>query len=275
MLTKHGYFLTYKAVKDFDEPKAKEVTKKTPKAVPVVDELTKLVNEKFNQIKNVWKKAAKDFTVYQKDEKYFVAETKTFKGDASTIGVLSDLYLSLNPVTDPVPTTELVVGKPVVEVPTKTYTDKHTGTMRIKLGQPVKMERKKCNGDPAVECSMGLHCGSVIYVQTFANQTDTILSCLVNPAHVVAIPKYDNTKMRVSEYFPLGVVDNFKTKKVNEQQAFFESDYIAYEKEDLENQIKLIKSNQLPIEASITSKKEERSMVELLKIIESRLIDIK
>lgn len=276
VLTEHGYFLTYKAVRDFSEPIVKETPKKeAPKAIPpVIDELTQLVNEKFNQIKNVWKKAAKNFTVYQKDNKYFVAETKTFKGDASTIGVLSDLYLSLNPVAESVPTTELLVGEPIVEIPSKTYTDKHTGTMRIKLGQPVKMERKKCNGDPAVECSYGLHVGSTAYVKTFASGSDTVLSCLVNPAHVIAVPKYDNTKMRVCEYFPLAVVDSFHNRKVNAEQAFFENDYIAYEKEELEEMVKAVKQNQLPIEATITSKPETRSMEELLKIIELRLVDI-
>jgi len=276
VLTEHGYFVTYKAVKDFVEPKVKETPKEAPKAIsPVVDELTKLINTKYNQVRNVWKKAAKNFTVYQKDEKYFVAETKTFKGDATTVGLLSDLYLSVNPVAEPLPTTELVVGEPVVEIPTKTYTDKHTGKMRIKLGQPVKMERKKCNGDPAVECSYGLHVGSTIYVKSFAGVGDTVLTCLVNPAHVIAVPKYDRTKMRVCEYFPLSVIESFKDKKPNEEQAFFESDYIAYEKEELEEMVKSVKQNQLPIEATINSKPETRSMDELLKIIESRLVDIK
>ncbi len=281
VLTEHGYFLTYKAVKDFIEPKVKETEKEAPKAIsPVVDDLTKLINTKYNQVRNVWKKAAKNFTVYQKDEKYFVAETKTFKGDATTIGLLSDLYLSLNPVAEtvaPVPSTEIVVGETFVkevEPQTKTYTDKHTGKMRIKLGQPVKMERKKCNGDPAVECSYGLHVGSTIYVKSFANASDTVLSCLVNPAHVIAVPKYDRTKMRVCEYFPLAIVDSFQSKKVNEEQAFFENDYIAYEKEELEEMVKSVKQNQLPIEATINSKPETRSMEELLKIIESRLVDI-
>jgi hypothetical protein len=147
--------------------------------------------------------------------------------------------------------------------------------MRIKLGEAVKQERKTCVGDPSIECASSLHTGHVQYVKAFASSSDTILCCLINPAHVVAVPKYDNTKLRSCEYFPLSVVDNFNTLNINTQQSFFESDYIAYEKTELEKQLDLIKNNQLPIEASINSKKEERSMEELLKIIESRLIDIK
>ena len=55
---------------------------------------------------------------------------------------------------------------------------------------------------------------------------------------------------------------------------FFESHYAAYEKSELERQIQLIKDNQLPIESAITAETESRSMRELLKIIETRLIDI-
>jgi len=275
VLTEHGYFVTYKAVKDLIEPKVKETPIEAPKKA-IEDDLTRLVNDKYFQVKK-WKKAAKNFTVYQKDDKYFVAETKTFKGDASTIGVLNELYDSLNPIAKVIviPSTDIVVGKPFVEVPTKTFTDKRTGKMRIKLGQPVKMERKKCNGDPAVECSYGLHVGTTIYVKKFANPSDTVLTCLVNPAHVIAVPKYDNTKMRVCEYFPLAIIESFSKKEVNSGQAFFENDYIAYEKAELEEMVNSIKQNQLPIEATINSKPETRSMEELLKIIESRLVDIK
>ena len=54
--------------------------------------------------------------------------------------------------------------------------------------------------------------------------------------------------------------------------------YLIYHKlenkKELEKMVKSIKDNQLPIEATINSKPETRSMEELLKIIESRLIDI-
>lgn len=252
VLTENGYFVTYKAVKNYLEP---------PKAISDTD-LISFVKEKFNVVKNKWKQSPKNFTIYQKDGKYIVAETKTFKGDATTIGLLNELYEDISNKA----------VEPKKEDPT--YTDKHTGTMRIKLGIPVQQERKTCNGDPSVECDSGLHCGHIQYVQHFANESDTILSCLVNPAHVVAVPKYDNTKLRTSEYFPLSIVDNFHTLEVSKQQSFFESDYIAYEKEELEKMIELVKKNQLPIESAKKTTAESRNMDELLKIIETRLLDI-
>ena len=262
VLTENGYFVTYKAVEIY---KSKNDTD-SPKVSKSKNNLTSFVNDNFIKVKS-WKKSAKNFTVYQKDGKYLLSETKKFKGNATTIGVLNDLYVELFNISIPV--------KEETKIESVIYTDKHTRTMRIKLGQVVKQERDTCVGDPSIECASSLHSGSVIYVQNFANKIDTILSCLINPAHVVAVPKHDNTKLRSCEYFPLSVVDNFHSLSPNSQQSFFESDYIAYEKKELEKQIKMIKDNQLPIKACIDSKKEERSMDELLKIIESRLVDIK
>lgn len=253
VLTENGYFVTYKAVMDFVE-KNKSI---------VDNELIKFVKEKYNQVKNVWKKSTKNFTIYKKDYKYFVAETNKFRGDADSIGLLSDLYISI--------TSEDEV---IINDTSKTYTDKHTGKMRIKLGIPVKQERKTCVGDPSIECGSSLHSGHVKYVKNFANSTDTVLCCLINPTHVIAVPKYDNTKLRSCEYFPLCVINDFQNFNLNNQQSFFESDYVAYEKEELEEMIKSIKINQLPIESAINSEKENRSMDELLKIIEGRLIFI-
>lgn len=116
------------------------------------------------------------------------------------------------------------------------FTDKHTQTMDIRLGVPVVMDRTECDNNPTNECSYGLHVGATKYVESFGYGDDTNLLCLVNPAHVVAVPNYDRSKMRVSEYYPYGIVGkdkNGKLKKV--EQSYFETDYGVLEKKQLED----------------------------------------
>ena len=62
-------------------------------------------------------------------------------------------------------------------------------------------------GDLDIECSRGLHVGSVKYLENnnYVSDSDTILLVLVNPQHVIAVPKYDNSKLRVCEYFPISI----------------------------------------------------------------------
>lgn len=42
------------------------------------------------------------------------------------------------------------------------FTDKHTGTMDIRLGSVVAIDRKLCDNDPNIECSNGLTCSPVV-----------------------------------------------------------------------------------------------------------------
>lgn len=67
------------------------------------------------------------------------------------------------------------------------YTDNHSHTFRIKIGEMVTMPRKQCDCDSRVSCSRGLHCASVGWLKRnyFGN---TGLACLINPADVVAVP---------------------------------------------------------------------------------------
>ena len=83
------------------------------------------------------------------------------------------------------------------------YTDAHTGTTRIKIGEMVTMPREET--DPIQEnvCSRGLHCGSSWWLKKnyFGNQG---LVVLVNPADVVAVPPYDDYgKLRTCAYLPI------------------------------------------------------------------------
>ena len=87
------------------------------------------------------------------------------------------------------------------------YTDAHSHTTTIRLGQPVKLDRSKCDANQEHSCSSGLHVGAKGWLKEnyFG---DVGLMVLVNPANVVAVPTIDEYgKMRVCEYFPVAIVD--------------------------------------------------------------------
>lgn len=86
------------------------------------------------------------------------------------------------------------------------YTDHHSHTFKIKIGEMVTMPREECDCDSNVSCSRGLHCSSVGWLKRnyYGN---TGLACLINPADVVAVPHIDNYgKLRTCAYLPIEVI---------------------------------------------------------------------
>jgi len=109
------------------------------------------------------------------------------------------------------------------------YTDKHSRSMDIKLGVPVFKPREQCDPNIHNECSYGLHVGSFKYVRHFGSGNDTVFACLVNPMNVVALPNYDNSKIRVCEYYPYAVMNTGNANDWEElPSAFFEGEYTPY-----------------------------------------------
>jgi len=104
----------------------------------------------------------------------------------------------------------------------------------IKIGEPVSMPLEECDADPNVTCSSGLHVGSMAYVKDFGHGSDrVVLEVLVNPRHVVAVPTdYNNTKMRVKEYFPIGISNG------ENLEVFIEEDYMPIDKNNLMEELK-------------------------------------
>lgn len=86
------------------------------------------------------------------------------------------------------------------------YTDHHSHSFKIKIGEMVTMDRSKCNCDSSVSCSRGLHCAGKGWLK--ANYYGNVgLACLVNPADVVAVPHIDNYgKLRTCAYLPMEVI---------------------------------------------------------------------
>lgn len=148
-----------------------------------------------------------------------------------------------------------------------------TGKVEQVLGVPVKMDRPDTNTDHTVECSSGLHVGSVKYVEGFGNSNSDrkILLVLVNPAHVVAVPRYDNSKMRTCEYFPYAELERLPDGKFEVvESSYFEDDYLKYEASELEAEIERIQTEIEKVEVGEPNKE----ILNYKKILEDRLITI-
>lgn len=258
VLTDKGYMVVYKAVyrKDNQKPKEQQM-------------FEEFVSNKYLFVKKEWKCSPNKYVVYKNfsdnslDITKLVTAEKWDENDRNVevLGKLGDLY-------------EAIINSENKEEKLAMYTDMHTRKMSIELGVPVKMERHECDSDPARDCSYGLHVGATKYVESFASRNSVVLVCLVNPAHVVAVPEYDHSKMRVAEYFPFAAATYNDGKIDIIEEAYFEDDYCEYEIQELENAIEKVKAEELPYKTAKNAEKEERPMSELLKMLETRLVDI-
>jgi hypothetical protein len=257
-LTDKGYMIVYKSVYLKDEGQKEETL------------FAEFISNRYLHVKKTWKESPKNYVVY-KDENGNYAITKIETAEkwdeeeksVEVLGNLAELFEAI-----------FNSDNKTGEESTPIYTDMYSRTMTIQLGKPTGIQRVECDSDPSVDCSYGLHCGATKYVEKFANGNSTILACFVNPANVVAVPKYDHSKMRVSEYFPFAIATYEDGKIDIVKQQYFEDDYSEYEIEELEAQIEKVQAEELPIETAQKAEKESRPMAELMKMLESRLVDI-
>ena len=111
------------------------------------------------------------------------------------------------------------------------YTDNHTGTMTIKMGQEVSMPRADCDEDNDVSCSSGLHFMSPSYGLRLGSTT---LIVLVNPYNIVAFPTYDQTKGRCCAYLPVGKASRGESGEIVQLQGgSYDFDYSKYTSDEL------------------------------------------
>lgn len=259
VLTDKGYMVVYKAVY-YKDDEQKNI-------------FAEFISNQYLHVKKDWKCSPNKYVVYRQLDDIkdvhgtlLITKTETAEGwdksvDVEILGKLGDLYDSL-------------FGEGVEKEGVSVYTDMHTRSMRIVLGEPVIMPRTKCDSDPARDCSYGLHCGATKYVESFASGTGVVLACYVNPANVVAVPEYDHSKMRVSEYFPFAKATYEDGKIDIVEQAYFEADYQSYEEKEVKRLIAKVKKAEKPIEKAINAEEEQRPMFELMKILETRLVDL-
>lgn len=94
------------------------------------------------------------------------------------------------------------------------FTDHHSHTFKIKIGEMVTMDRDKCDTVQENTCSTGLHIGGRGWLKE-NYYGDTGLACLINPADVVAVPPYDNYgKLRTCAYLPMCIIHYDETSNV-------------------------------------------------------------
>jgi hypothetical protein len=133
------------------------------------------------------KKSPKNYDVYLVDGEYKKVSTDV-DSDGQLVGNLSDLYQNLSRIAE------------------NLYTDNHTKTMQIRIGDIYKIDEEKVDLDNSIDCSRGLHVASKSY--NYGSFGDVPVLCLVNPAKVRAVPTYSTGKMRVSEMFIASVLKN-------------------------------------------------------------------
>lgn len=254
VLTDSGYMLVYKYVKlkPFDGAD---------------EDLPEFISNSYLYIKRKWSCSPNKYMAYRDLSTGELKITKKKTGEKwdeekkniKKYGCVGELHANLD---------KLIGDKE------QRYCDWYTSKMDIGIGEVIKMPRQNCDSDPAASCSFGLHVGATSYVENFASTDGAILVCLVNPANVVAVPNYDNSKMRVTEYFPIALAD-YDGKEIDIiDQKYFENDYTNLEEKDLEAMIKKVKAEELPVPTAIDAKPEDRDWDELQKIIEKRIIHI-
>lgn len=262
VISKNGYLIVYKGVDIFEEEE---------------NDLLAFVTNKYLHVKKHWKTNPARYCVYKDGEEYKLTKEDTYakwEKNADTdlngyeyVGNLKKLFEDIEYSN---------LSKEDKEN-TTIYTDYHTHTFRIKVGEPVRQDMAVCDPDPNVSCSYGLHVGATSYVENFVRTNGAVLVCYVNPANIIAVPESDNSKMRVSEYFPFAVATYDGQNIDIIEEEYFESDYADIEAKELEEMLNKIKSDEKPFsvvgeEVTDDVVEDTRPLEELRKIIEDRYV---
>lgn len=80
------------------------------------------------------------------------------------------------------------------------WMDKHSGTIRNMIGDKPEVPRNTVDDRHEVDCSHGLHVGTLEYISSFKSSGDKVVIVKVDPADVVTVPSYDVTKLRCCRY---------------------------------------------------------------------------
>ena len=162
-----------------------------------ISELTQFVHSEYTK-KKLQKKSPKNYYVYK------------LEGDGvDSFGVQYQLLEVKRIIEGKVSNKNLILEGNLSELFHKKedliFTDNHTKTFTIKLGEVVSMDRKDCDESNAT-CSRGLHFVSTNHAinNSFG---DTLISVLVNPAMIVSIPSDSYPKIRCCEYYPYSILD--------------------------------------------------------------------
>ena len=183
--------------------------------------LVDFISSEYFKIKK-WKKSPKNYWVSKEDDGTYTLWDHEVKPDGigSVEGNLEKLYLDIPNMTE------------------NSYTDAHTRTKDIRIGQVYKEDENKIDLNNNVSCGAGLHCGSRSF--GFDGFGDTGVMVLVNPCKVRSVPNHDSNKMRVSEMFIVGVVSlkDYEEHVDSKDMVDFSQEYLNLSVEELEEQLK-------------------------------------
>ena len=244
-INKHGMFFAYRMVNSVASSKKDSHS------------YAESISTLKTQVK-LWKKSASNFEVFQDlDSKDFftLQNGKTINvklhKQYKLIGNLQELYNSLS-------------DESVTE---QLYTDAYTGTMDIRIGKAVSMDRYECDDDHNQDCSKGLHVGNKSFA--FSGNGDTSILVLINPMNAVSIPHYDSNKMRVCEYYPVSIIPGTEKdmKKYLEDKNVMElgDEYFLNQMNNLESMVKKNTPQELGTKKLVSPEQTKAS----LKVIET------
>lgn len=168
------------------------------------------------------------------------------------------------------------------------FTDAHTKTMKIKIGEVVSIPRDQCDEDGSRDCSKGLHVGSPDFIgiekgdgydkttgqigtgytayQSHSYYGDQPIIAFVNPMHVVSVPESETRKLRCCEYYPFKITTPQEVIDIEDSHYFiFENDY---KKLELEQLMSMIDKNNLKVHETGVSGKRVKDLQKMLDSLE-------
>ena len=169
-IDKHGNFYAYRKVKTVGNNSK---------------ELVDFISNTYNKVKAIWKKSPKKFKVVTvPDSNKYELKQSDFNVEDTEYVCLGDLeYLYLN----------------LPNMKENRYTSAHTGQEDYRVGNVISMPRNEGDDNNSISCSMGFHAASKEYDYSGFGDQDILV--IINPMHVLAVPKGEIGKLRTCRWF--------------------------------------------------------------------------
>lgn len=173
-------------------------------------ELVQFVSNAYNKVKAVWKKKPDNYTVFLENGEYKLIHSDDLYetiGDYDENGDYYDEEISIDHGTEIGNLTELYLDLPNRHE--NRFTDAHTRTFDIRIGQVVNMPPDECNWSTADCAHAGLHftADHINYVGC----GDQSVLVLINPMKIVGIGEH---KGRCYEYLPIMTVSTEESTEI-------------------------------------------------------------
>lgn len=159
--------------------------------------------------------------VFGKGAKGFAAFMR-FYGDISRKHSAEDLLTFMQRGKMHIADDGTIIAYKSLNTKDKHFVDVHTGKVLQDVGTRVEMDEKDVDPDRGQDCSYGLHIATNSYIPNFGG--DVLVLVKIRPQDVIAVPTYDNTKMRVCRYDIVIQVPPAIERKVRSGSALDEFD---------------------------------------------------